>query len=412
MLLFGQRWASNRRGLPVSEKETSATITSVTGETVSLYYYTAPGVLTADAGQAAGTVVVAQLAYNNIKNSLGSMQGSVTDTSLTFTSSDLTSEVHVNLEEMEEGDFKSGQARAIAITNAFSNGQYCVDYSKGLIYGVKASTGTSLTAAAYKVKSGSSSSSSGGTSNITQWGSTTTSLGQKTMAASVPVVLPSDQFPTAAPSDALSNPTVMSFGSYMSAWANGVWTRVRAGITTITSSVQGYINVIPVGMYNTTPSTRTNGYSGFMELDSTGNQRTADQYAPQYEDNTNGIAQVMVKPLASSTYAPTLFQNIGANATLNVKATTGNLFSLYCHNLTANDRWIQIHNTATTPGGAAVPRLSFYVPPLGVCEKGMGDFFSAAGLNYSTGIAFALSTTEGTYTAATATDHFTQLTYV
>lgn len=222
-----------------------------------------------------------------------------------------------------------------------------------------------------------------------------------------------EELPAAAAlADATANPTTTTVGADISGWNGTTWDRIKAGITTFTSTLTGFLNVLPWGIYTATPSTRTSGNGSNLEQDSTGNLRAAEQYAPQYEDNTNGVAQVMVKPLASSTYVPTRFQNIGANATLNVKATTGNIFSVYCHNLVAADRWLQLHNTATTPGGAAVPAQSFYIPPMGVLEKGMGDYFSAAGLNYATGIAFAISTTEGTYTAATATDHFTQITYV
>ena len=228
MLLFGQKYVSNQRGMPVQEKETSATITSVTAETVQLYYYSS-GTLTADGGQAAGTVVVAQLARNNIKNALGSMQATKSDTSLSFTSSDLTSEVSLNKEEAEDGDFKSGTDRAEAITQTFSNGQYAVDYSKGLIYGKKASTGTTLTAAAYKVKAGSTSTASS-TTNVDQWGGTSTTLGQKAQTASLPVVLPSDQLPTAsAMADSVSNPTLSRIGAYLKGYnPSGTWDRLRA----------------------------------------------------------------------------------------------------------------------------------------------------------------------------------------
>lgn len=146
-------------------------------------------------------------------------------------------------------------------------------------------------------------------------------------------------------------------------------------------------------------------------FNSTGHQHMAEGFVDGFVDNTLVVAAIVHKPLPSATYAATRFQNIGANATLNVKASTGNIFSVYCHNLSGADRWLQLHNTATTPGGGAVPALSFYIPAGGVVEKG-NDFFTLEGTNFATGIAFACSTTEGTYTAATATDHFTQLMYI
>lgn len=109
---------------------------------------------------------------------------------------------------------------------------------------------------------------------------------------------------------------------------------------------------------------------------------------------------------SSATYAPTLFSNLGADATLNVKATAGNVFSVYCNNENASDRFLQLHNTATVPAGAAVPLYTFRVPATGDVLIGT-DFFTAKGGRFTTGIAFAFSTTKDTYTAGTNTDQTT-----
>lgn len=127
-------------------------------------------------------------------------------------------------------------------------------------------------------------------------------------------------------------------------------------------------------------------------------------------DATNALLATAVKPIASSTYAPSLFQNLGANATLNVKASTGNVFSLTCYNANAASRYIQLHNTATTPAGAAVPIYSFLVPSLSQVVIG-SDFFTTMGVNFSTGIAFAFSTTINTYTAGVAGEQSTFIQY-
>lgn len=114
--------------------------------------------------------------------------------------------------------------------------------------------------------------------------------------------------------------------------------------------------------------------------------------------------------VASSTNAPTRFANLGANATLNVKASTGNVFSLYCNNENAAEQFIQLHNTATVPAGAAVPLYSFRIPAAGDVLIGT-DFFTNEGANFSTGIAFAFSTTKDTYTAGTAGEQTTIIHY-
>lgn len=163
---------SEQRRLPVDNVGTDA-LTPITGETVQLQYYNS-GVLTNDAGQAAGTIVVAKLAYRNVKNALGDVEATYNDTSLTFTSTALTTEVPFPHITAEQNDQNTGLSKAQAITAGFSNGEYCVDYRTGAIYGVKASTQTSLTSTSYKVEA--STSGGGGISsdvNVTKIGGTT-----------------------------------------------------------------------------------------------------------------------------------------------------------------------------------------------------------------------------------------------
>lgn len=108
--------------------------------------------------------------------------------------------------------------------------------------------------------------------------------------------------------------------------------------------------------------------------------------------------------------APTPFANLGANATLNVKSGAGAVYSVSCYNANTSSRYIQLHDTATTPAGGAAPKFSFLVPPGGQIVIGT-DFFTQAGVSFSSGIAFAFSTTLNTYTAATAADQSTFVNY-
>lgn len=155
-------------------------------------------------------------------------------------------------------------------------------------------------------------------------------------------------------------------------------------------------------------SSATDGDYVTVNSDNLGHLWGREGYVDQGVDNTNGLFAMAIKPLSVSTYSPTLFTNYGANATLNVKATPGNVFSLYCVNLNAAIRYFQLHNTATTPSASAVPLMTFAIPASGAITFGT-DFFSQMGMNFSTGIAFAFSTTQGTYTAGTAGDQFTQI---
>lgn len=163
------------------------------------------------------------------------------------------------------------------------------------------------------------------------------------------------------------------------------------------------------GVYNTSAPTLTNGQRGDMQLDVNANLKTREQYQPGYEDNTNANAAIIEKLLAGvSTYSPTLFTNFGANATLNVKGTAGNVYAIHCQNTNAAIRYIQIHNTATTPGGGAVPLLSFAIPGTSSITI-THDLLVAGGVYFSTGIAFAFSTTLATYTAGTAGEQSTTI---
>lgn len=132
------------RGMPVDDKGGSSQVVAVASETVQLYYWLA-GVRTPDAGQLAGVVVEGKLANDNIKNASGSMEATKQDTSLSFTSTTLTTEKPIDITILESVDEVAGASRALALTQGLSAGEYVVDYATGMIYGIKADTGTTLT---------------------------------------------------------------------------------------------------------------------------------------------------------------------------------------------------------------------------------------------------------------------------
>ncbi len=166
-----QRDVSEQVRLPVDNVGTDAK-TAITAEVVQLEYWNA-GTLTTDAGQAAGVAVQGSLAYRNIKNAAGDMTGTYLDTSLSFTSTAFTTEVAFNYQKKEQYAALAGVDRLNAITEGFSNGDYCVDYRTGVVYGVKASNTVTLTATAYKVETNTSGSGGGGLAtdvNVTKVG--------------------------------------------------------------------------------------------------------------------------------------------------------------------------------------------------------------------------------------------------
>ena len=170
--------------------------------------------------------------------------------------------------------------------------------------------------------------------------------------------------------------------------------------------------VLVGGEYNATPETYADGDAARLQVDANGYLKVREQYQAGSEDNTNLVSAGVERLLAGvSTYAPTLFTNYGANLTLNVKAAAGNVYSIHAQNINAALRYIQIHNTATTPAGGAVPLVSFPIPVTGSVFIDH-TMLPAGGIYCATGIAFAISTTLATYTAsATANEHNVFITY-
>lgn len=109
-----------------------------------------------------------------------------------------------------------------------------------------------------------------------------------------------------------------------------------------------------------------------------------------------------------------LFTNFGANATLNVATGKVAIKGVTCYNGNAAARYLQLHNTATTPSASAVPAWFVLVPAGQMIVLG-NDFFGDDGMLLGPpgttflGCAFAFSTTARTYTAGTATDQDTQI---
>lgn len=394
---FGQTEISYQRRMPV-EDEVTKSVQSVTGETIQFFYYnSSTGVLTQDAGQAAGTVVVANLSNKNVLNALGDVVGNFGDSSFTFGTgtilTTLTPFRGVSAETIERNGFnttKTGQARAVAVTLGYRNGQFSIDHEHGVIYGVKATAGTADTGT-YKVLVPGGSSTIGSNVNVSQIG------GVATAAA-------------AQPSDGLTNPTVGSFGAFGSSFNGTTWDRTRSGQTSNSATVTGQLNVLSMARYNAAPTARTEGQFGNLQADANGNINTNLNTLLSGEDQTNNLLEVIWKPVAVSTYAGTKVQN-NSFQTTNLKATPGNFLGMRVTNTTGNVRYLQLHNTATTPGGGATAQESFLVPANSAIVIGQGDL-PAGVLAFSTGIAFANSSVAATYTAGTNGDLLLNINYI
>jgi len=145
-----QREISLQRALPTDDIGNASTVKSVSGETLQLFYYNA-GVLTTDAGQAAGTLVVGKLAYDNVLSKIGDVIGTNLDTSLSFSNTNtFDTEVKFPYREAELGDTDSGYNKLLAISEVLTaNGMYTIDYRTGTVYGRKKNTSATV-AVSYK----------------------------------------------------------------------------------------------------------------------------------------------------------------------------------------------------------------------------------------------------------------------
>lgn len=159
-ILRGQEQVSQKRALPVNDTNLSTTVSTSSSATVQLYYYAA-GVRTSDAGQAAGTVVDAVFVHKNILNSIGTNVATANDTSLAYTCTALTTELEwaskPEIQALMEGlDNSTLSTRAAQIGALLNNGEFIVDYRRGLLIGRKATTASTMTSVTYIYTAGGS----------------------------------------------------------------------------------------------------------------------------------------------------------------------------------------------------------------------------------------------------------------
>jgi hypothetical protein len=177
----------------------------------------------------------------------------------------------------------------------------------------------------------------------------------------------------------------------------------------VTISTDGKLVVDGSVRYTATRPTLTDGTGTTLQANTRGDLAVQEQYGPQYEDNSNQVAATSRRFCATGAYSPSLLvKDFGATITKNAKATAGVVTALIGDNGNAAVRYLQLHDTATTPSAAAVPAMSFRVPATSAIFIGE-DILSENGWKFVNGCAYAWSTTAGTYTAATVTDHNTQV---
>lgn len=217
----------------------------------------------------------------------------------------------------------------------------------------------------------------------------------------------------AAPADAESNAiATTNVRSRLMTYNGGTWDRVRSGLVGLQTLFTGLQNIIAVVRYNAVRVVLADGNFTELQGNTRGDLAVCEQFAPTAEDNPNSVYASAYRIVPVAAYAATvLVTDYAATVTKNAKNTAGVVTSVYGSNRNAALRYLQLHNTATVPGAGAVPLISIGVLPNAVNPGQSIIFddalFSQGGVFFSLGIAYAWSTTEGTYTAATAADHST-----
>lgn len=184
-------------------------------------------------------------------------------------------------------------------------------------------------------------------------------------------------------------------------------------IHALKGDTSGNIYVLPYLIYNTTPPAPTNGAYVQQQSDTQGNLKVYLASAIAGEDLTNNVMGTINKVVIASTYTPSLDTAFGTAVTHNSKATAGLLMAVTVANFNTAVRYLQIYNSTGSTSGTPVavfpiPAGSATAPAI----QTFGDtFFTRDGVYLSTGITWAISTTQATYTAATASDHNIDVVY-
>jgi len=147
--------------------------------------------------------------------------------------------------------------------------------------------------------------------------------------------------------------------------------------------------------------------------DSQGDLKTYDAGLGAGEDLTNNVQGVIAKPITGTTYSRLLDVSFGSAVTHNSKATAAQWFGAYVTNISASLAYLQLYNSTGSTSGT--PVVSIPIPAGSATAPGVLEIddrlLGQNGLNFATGLTWAISTTQSSYTAATAANFTATLTY-
>lgn len=246
---------------------------------------------------AAGVVVDFDVTTRPIASLSGADLGGVGNTSFVLTSTAFTTLVNPKED------------------TALANGEYYLDHLTGKGRGKKADTSTSATAAfgVYALQT------------ISQ-----------------------DSDDETVGADAASNTSNRSATSARISGFNGTtWDRIRTAVTTISSTLTGFLNTLPWAIYNTTPTVRTNGQGGPLQSNANGDLNSTLNTYLRGEDPTFNVLKTQTRgtytvPLTASALVFTgpgqlmgfIINSCAAGATLKIWDNTSAATTVVCDTMT------------------------------------------------------------------------------
>lgn len=147
---------------------------------------------------------------------------------------------------------------------------------------------------------------------------------------------------------------------------------IAAGNTSGTGTATGYMNNIPMGMYNSTAPTLTTGQISPLQVDSNGHLLTNEV------------------PDSGSTNALTVSSNTQTSK-VSIKGSAGRLFQVFGFSYNSGCGWVQIHNSAAQPAANTKPMQSV---PACQGQAYSTDFALPFGMYMSSGIYVGYSTSQ------------------
>lgn len=291
--------------MPTDRVDDASTVTAVSGETV-VWYYLNSTVFAAGAGQASSTIVTAKLAFTGILNSMKSAVGSYNDTSLSFAAA-TRAETKVSAPEdlLSRMAFMSPADQVAAITPYLGTaGYYVIDHRRGQIWLCsKATVANDSASYSYMAPVAGS---GGPTSNVNvnQWAGTALTAG-------------------AAAADGLANTVIGGLVKTENLGYNGTtWDRIRAGITTCTATLAGWLNTLPWAVYNATPTTRTEAQGGPLQAANNGSLKTQSD---AFDSGTSADKASLIRDISDQYVPETLIDTTNVGAATNYYPSSAGL---------------------------------------------------------------------------------------